>query len=368
MNDILIIDGNLFARKAFYKFKNLSTKISNLDLAKISPKFRKNLSSNKEETIEKINKTTGKSTNVYPKGRIESKIDQIISEKEKIAMGTGTAYGVLRSLISLYRKYSFSKIIVCYDPMKRSRKKSLRISLSPAYKASRELNSRRKKEETILFYDQLSLLQYIIYNLGITQIWTRDFEADDLLEYFAKKVYKNENCLLLTSDHDLYQVIDSKNSILFIGTNPHIFTEKDFYNKFKIESNQYLDVMSLCGCSGDDVSGLKGIGEMTAINLIKKFGSLKGLLLNYRKNKDKIKPKTFAILEEDRKDKFEIIKKTRKLVRLYGTSPNFKKRIITKNGKKNLKKVFKILEILNFKSFLGDKEKETLREIANLQN
>lgn len=367
MNYILIVDGNLFARKMFYKFKHLSSNLDPKELGTISPTYQKNIlskiSTNQPQNNEVFDRQSGTTMKVADK-KIGEKIKQIIAQKTKIKIKTGVAYGVLRSLLSLYNNYNISKIIFCYDPQNKNRSNHYRFFLDKDYKAYRDKRSIENITETMNFYEQLKLSQQILHNIGIKQTWTNKYEADDLLQYYANKIYKKKNCLILTNDHDLFQILSPIKSLINIGKKPSLFTSDDFIKKFKIKPEQWLDVMTLCGCSGDDVKGLPGIGEQTAINLIKEFKTIQNLLKSYKRNENSpVTPKIIKILDEDRKRNFSEIKHTRKLVKLYGLSPDLKKDLIERKKGGDIKKVISILSCLKFKSLIGKEQIKILKTI-----
>jgi len=370
MSYILIVDGNLFARKMFYKFKHLSSKLSPEELGIISPIYQKNVlaklyvQNQDKEIFDKQSGTTVKITD----RRIGERIKQITAQKSEIKIKTGTAYGVLRSLISLYNTYDISKIVFCYDPQNRERSKHYRFFIDKGYKAYRDQRSMENMPETIDFYEQLRLSQQILHNIGITQTWTDNYEADDLLQYYAHKIYKKKKCLILTNDHDLFQIISPTKSLVNIGKNPSLYTIEDFNKEFNVLPNQWLDVMTLCGCSGDDVKGLPGIGEKIAVNLIKEFTTIQNLLKSYKKSKSSaLTPGIIKIINKDEKKHFSEIKHTRRLVKLYGLSPELKKGIreIKKGG--DLKRTISILSCLKFKSLLGKEQIKAIKKIIENQ-
>ena len=370
MSYILIVDGNLFARKMFYKFKHLSSKLSPEELGIISPIYQKNIlaklyvQGQNKEIFDKQSGTTVKITD----RRIGERIKQITAQRSEVKIKTGIPYGVLRSLISLHKNYNISKVVFCYDPQNRERSKHHRFFLDKGYKAYRDQRSIEKVTETLDFYEQLKLSQHILHNIGITQTWTDSYEADDLLQYYAEKVYKKKRCLILTNDHDIFQIISPIKSLVDTGKDHGLYTIEDFIKDFNITPSQWLDVMSLCGCSGDDVKGLPGIGEKIAVDLIKEFTTIKNLLKSYKRSKNPtLTPKVTNIIDKDKKKHFSEIKHTRKLVRLYGLSSELKKEVkeIKKGG--DLKRVISILTCLKFKSLLGREQIKAIKKIIENQ-
>lgn len=370
MSYILIVDGNLFARKMFYKFKHLSSKLTSQELGVISPIFQKNVLAKlyvQDQDQEIFSKQQGVTVKVTDK-KIGEKIKQITAQSSEIKIKTGIAYGVLRSLISLCNNYDISKMVFCYDPQNRNRSKHYRFFLDKGYKAYRDKRSVEKVAETIDFYEQLKLSQHILHNMGIKQTWTESYEADDLLQYYANKIYRKKNCLILTNDHDSFQILNPLNSLVNIGKNPYLYTWKGFKKDFDIMPKQWLDVMSLCGCSGDDVKGLQGIGEKIAVDLIREFETIENLLKSYRRTKGStLTPNIVKILDKDRKKNFSEIRHTRKLVKLYGLSPKLKKELMEKKKGGNIEKVVSILSCLKFKSLLGKEQVKAINSIIKKQ-
>ncbi len=370
----LIVDGNLFARKMFYKFRKLSSQISLHDLKVISASlytaYSPKVSPKKKKIQEKIiDKNTGKTIKVSRNGRIDGRVSKIVSEEELkeriITVNTGIAYGMVKSLLATCKNYNIKYIVFGFDPIRREgntdRSKEFRTNLDNAYKANRESQSVNE------FYSQLYIAQCILRLLGIEQSWTTNFEADDILHFYAKKVFKKDRCLLLTSDHDLYQLLDKRNSILKIGNKDPLFTLNNFQEEFMITPKEYKDSMCLSGCSGDNVKGIKGIAN-EAINLIRTFGSLKNLIKNFEKSEN-IKPGIKKILRKEKKNKFKTILLTRKLISLYGLNEEFQENLVVKKhiAESNYKDLIFLLRILKFKSLLGEKEKKAYKQIIKRQ-
>jgi len=370
---ILIIDGNLFARKMFYRFKKLSSlitpeNVTNLPfLERLIPQHI----SKGEKHREVLSEETGEVLRISESGRINTKLEKLMEEADlgPFLIETGVAYGMMRSLISINKKCNIGKIIICYDPIKKYRENSYRLNIKGTYKEDRIPDPKdvKKIEENRRFFRQLFLAQNILRLLGIEQTWVKTFEADDLLHFYSKVKFKKEKCLILTNDHDIYQCLDKTNDLLMIGASSEtIFTKKDFKKEFGIIPQRYKDAMSLFGCPGDSVGGLPGIGKTTATALIRNFGDLKTLLKNFKEQKHT--PTVTKVLTEDEKNKWKIVKTTRKLISLYGKSPKLQKEMIT--DKLNLPKykpVVYTLKALKFNSLLGKEELIIIKEIIKKQ-
>lgn len=370
---ILIVDGNLFARRIFYKFQHLSSKIKFGDLETLAPNLIRILfpeaMTGKKSKKEVVDENSGEIFSISIDGRIERKISSIIKKQkmkntEKV-VETGIAYGVLKSLIHLYRSYKIDYIVFCYDPPpiieNKDRSNQYRVSVDEKYKSG------RKPQDLERFLPQLAISQYILSLLKVEQAWTNKFEADDILQLYSKKVFKNRSCLILTSDHDLFQLLDEKDKILVPGKGYNIFCKEDFCEKFGISPIQWRDVMSLCGCAGDDVKGLKNIGSKEALHLIQRFGTLKSLLKNFHKDSS-LKPRTIKALKEDKRKSFKTVIKTRKLISLYGLKKSLEEDLhVWKEKRKTYKSFTEMIKLLKFKSLLGEDEMKIFKKILTKQ-
>jgi len=139
---------------------------------------------------------------------------------------------------------------------------------------------------------QIPYIKEIIEAYNIPMIEKEGFEADDVIATLASKAKKNGyHVVIVTSDKDMLQLVDKDVSVY----NPYkengtIFTTKKVMEKFGIQPQQIPDLLALMGDSVDNIPGAKGIGEKTAVGLIKEFKQINNLLQNYKKIKsDKVK-------------------------------------------------------------------------------
>ena len=119
--------------------------------------------------------------------------------------------------------------------------------------------------------------------MGIHVLEMPGWEADDLQGTVAKMAYATEDTesYVLSGDRDLLQLIGDKVSVL-LATNQDTITMKraEFNEKYGVEPEQFVDMKALMGDSSDNIPGVAGVGEKTAANLIKEFGSLDGIYEN----------------------------------------------------------------------------------------
>ncbi len=117
--------------------------------------------------------------------------------------------------------------------------------------------------------------------LGLHILDMEGYEADDILGTLAAMAEADpEDCMayLLTGDKDSLQLISPRVHVLLAGNNATADTdEAAFMEKYGVRPNQFVDVKALMGDSSDNIPGVPGIGEKTALKLISEFGSLDGI-------------------------------------------------------------------------------------------
>lgn len=254
----------------------------------------------------------------------------------------GVVYGFIKQVRHLHRKYSPKKIIVAWDS-----ETNIRKDIFPEYKSNRRYNEKFDKES---FHQQIKILKDVLHDMGISQIYRDGYEADDVMAEFCRRILKNRtdlNFIVVTNDHDLFQIINKNISILSpLKEGWKLYTESVFKKEYEITPKQYLQSMYLSGCKTDKVPGIDGIGQKKAINIIKSIGDISNL-----QSADKISgigDKKLELIKSST-DKIEFAKK---LVTIF---TGFK--IKLEKGEKNLKAVREIFEnYFRFESFLMDWE------------
>ncbi|MBQ8356779.1 MAG: DNA polymerase I [Clostridia bacterium] len=136
---------------------------------------------------------------------------------------------------------------------------------------------RRPTPEDLL--TQMPLAKELACALGFTCLEKEGYEADDILGTLAAMA-EREDCeaYILTGDRDALQLISDRVHIL-LATNTETvdMTREKFFEKYGVESKQFVDVKALMGDSSDNIPGVPGIGEKTALKLIAEYGSLDGV-------------------------------------------------------------------------------------------
>ncbi|MEE8329664.1 MAG: DNA polymerase I [Thermodesulfovibrionia bacterium] len=145
---------------------------------------------------------------------------------------------------------------------------------------------------------QVPYIKAIINAFRIKTIELAGYEADDLLGTIARKAEKEGlDVYIVTGDKDLCQVISPKIKV-YDSMKEKITEEKDVKERFGVKPARIPEIMALMGDASDNIPGVPGIGEKTAVGLIKEFGSLDNLIENYSKiKKPRLKKATSENIE-----------------------------------------------------------------------
>ena len=125
----------------------------------------------------------------------------------------------------------------------------------------------------------MPLIKNILRDMGISVIECPGFEADDILGTLAASCGENDSAYILTGDRDSLQLITDNVTVLLHTTKELIrCTPEKFGEMYNgLEPKQLIDLKGLMGDSSDNISGVKGIGEKTALALISEYVSVEGL-------------------------------------------------------------------------------------------
>ena len=151
---------------------------------------------------------------------------------------------------------------------------------------------------------QMPLAKQTAAALGFAVLEQEGFEADDILGTLAKMAEDSAyEAYVLTGDRDALQLISDRVHILLATNNDTVlFDRTAFREKYGVESTQFVDVKALMGDSSDNIPGVPGIGEKTALKLIAEHGSLAGV---YRDLPEaQLTPSVRRKLEEGRENAF----------------------------------------------------------------
>jgi len=145
----------------------------------------------------------------------------------------------------------------------------------------KEYKAHRKKMPKELI-EQIPLIKQVIRNYNISICEKEGYEADDIIGTVAKDAEsKYLDTLIITGDRDAYQLISSNTRVMMTIkgiTETKLINVEDIKDKYGIAPEKIIDVLALKGDASDNIPGAPGIGEKTAISLIKEFGSVNSIL------------------------------------------------------------------------------------------
>lgn len=202
---------------------------------------------------------------------------------------TGGVYGFAALSIELIKKLKPDYVCVAWDKPKTNIRK--RLEIYPAYKAGR-------KPAPADFYVQIPILHELLQAFGWPLYELDDYEADDIMATLAHKAAAKgiETCLI-TSDLDALQAVEPLVHVYALKkglTNIDLFSPESFTEKYGIRVNQFLDLKSLKGDSSDNIPGVPGVGEKTALQLLQQFDTLDNIYDNLWQVKDSVRRKLEA--------------------------------------------------------------------------
>ena len=205
---------------------------------------------------------------------------------ETLMTSKGTPTNVIHGFLSMLNKistdYKLEQLIVTWDLPG----KTFRNDIYTDYKANRSSAPDN-------FNVQIPLLHELLNTFNIPQVSKEGFEADDVLGSLSTILNnQNKKVLIVTGDRDTYQLISNKTKILYTKrgiSDVDLVDEKFFFKKFGIKTNQYVEYLALKGDPSDNIPGLPGVGEKTAINLLKKYKDINNIYNNLSDLTPKIK-------------------------------------------------------------------------------
>lgn len=184
----------------------------------------------------------------------------------------GTFTNALTGFMNIYLKTAGDISPDCCAVAFDLKEPTFRHKASAAYKANRH----GMPDELAM---QMPLIKDILRDMGISVIECPGFEADDILGTLAASCGENDSAYILTGDRDSLQLITDNVTVLLHTTKELIrCTPEKFGEMYNgLEPKQLIDLKGLMGDSSDNISGVKGIGEKTALALISEYSSVEGL-------------------------------------------------------------------------------------------
>ena len=200
-------------------------------------------------------------------------------------------FGFCNVLVKVIKEVNPKYIAVCFD----SAKKNFRHDLFKDYKGKR----RPTPDELI---NQFPIMKEVLKAMGIQIVEQVGLEADDLIGCLTRQFEDTER-IVITADKDCLQLIREGVSIMQPQkgiTESLIINEEKMKEVYGLNPIQIIDYKALAGDTSDNIPGVMGIGDKTAVNLLQEYGTLDGVYDNL----DKIRTSTRSKLEENKDDAY----------------------------------------------------------------
>ncbi len=189
---------------------------------------------------------------------------------------TNAVYAYIQMLLKIIAEEKPSHIMVAFDKGKTFRHESY-----DDYKGGRSETPKELKE-------QIPYAKKVTRAMGITVEEIENYEADDIIGTYSKKI--DEEVLVVSSDRDLLQLISPNVKMKLLKMKDYVYyDEKSFYEDYGIKPIEIIDLKALMGDSSDNIKGVAGIGEKTALKLIKEYHTIDNLYKNIDDLKGKVK-------------------------------------------------------------------------------
>ena len=206
---------------------------------------------------------------------------------------TNAIFGFLNILLSLLKECQPDEVAVAFD----LKAPTFRHKMYDGYKATRHAMPEELAQ-------QMPVLKQLLADLGYRTVTAEGWEADDILGTLAAAcAARKDDCFLATGDRDSLQLVSESTTVLLAATvmgrsKTVVMDEDAIQEKYGLAPKQLIEVKSLMGDTSDNIPGVKGIGEKTALSLVQTFGSLEGVYKNI--DDKRIKPKQREHLLEDK--------------------------------------------------------------------
>ncbi len=186
------------------------------------------------------------------------------------------------NMLNRIREEHFTHVLVAFDKGKATFR----------HKAYEEYKAKRKPMPDE-FKSQLSFVKEVPKKLGMAVHESEEIEADDIIGSFANRHYDDFDAIeIISNDRDLYQLLNHKVTMRIAKRGLDIdetYTQKSLEKDFGISPAQVPDLKGLMGDASDNIPGIPGVGEKTALRLLHEYGSIENILKNLNELKGKLK-------------------------------------------------------------------------------
>lgn len=184
---------------------------------------------------------------------------------------TNAVYGFTSMLVNLLRDEEPSHVAVAFDVSRRS----FRTEKFPDYKATRSASPEG-------FKGQVELIKEVVRALGVNALELQGFEADDIIATLATQATTRGFTVgIVSGDRDTFQLVDERTTVLYPRkgvSDLARMTPEAIVEKYGLNPGQYADFAALRGDPSDNLPGIPGVGEKTAVKWLNAYSDLAGLI------------------------------------------------------------------------------------------
>jgi DNA polymerase-1 len=267
---------------------------------------------------------------------------------------TNALYGLITMINKIILEEQPNYIAVAFDIGKNFRKDKYDF-----YKDGRQETPEDLKK-------QMPYARTILNAMGIKTLELEPYEADDIIGTLAKAVEKDPNFIgtIISSDKDLLQLLSEQIDIKLLKQKDYIrYNPLTFYEDYKIKPINMIDLKALAGDPSDNIPGVKGIGEKTALNLLQKYETVENLYEHI----DEVKGKTQEKLIND-KDKAFMSKEIATIYRDVPIDLNLENYKYDPQETNELYEIFEDLEFYSLMKNFKEKPKEEIVSYKIINN
>ncbi|MBQ3365817.1 MAG: DNA polymerase I [Acidaminococcaceae bacterium] len=193
---------------------------------------------------------------------------------------TGAVYGFLRMFHKLLQDVKPRWVAAAFDKSRIT----FRTKLYADYKGQRKPTPPELKE-------QFPLCMEVLRSMGVPALELDDYEADDIIGTFAKKVDPSVEVYIVTGDRDELQLIDDRTRVMYTKkgiSDIKLYDKETFAGDYEgLVPLQLIDLKGLMGDTSDNIPGVPGVGPKTALKLIAEYGSVENVMAHVEEVKGK---------------------------------------------------------------------------------
>ncbi|NLA44608.1 MAG: DNA polymerase I, partial [Candidatus Cloacimonetes bacterium] len=192
---------------------------------------------------------------------------------------TSAIYGVVNSFLHLLDSKKAENLLISFD----RKAPTFRHELSEAYKANRP-----PMPDALLA--QVEPVQEFFRIIGLKEISLDGYEADDVLATLAERFKTDYDIVFVTIDKDYAQLVDDK-AVIYDPMKNITLDKEAIVKKYGILPEQFVDFLALAGDPSDNIPGVRGIGEVTAVKLLKQYSNLDEIYAHLDEIPEKLRQK-----------------------------------------------------------------------------